>query len=157
MIDRVREQALLLQRVVRVLGRYSLQSVRRVRIFRRLSLIRTFFEVAAMSLSEARFHDLVDETQEKLEDIFDESDLDIDMENSAGVLTVKFENGSQLIFSRQEPLRQLWLAAVSGGFHFDYDEESERWMCDKSEEQLGEMLERIVKQQAGADFDFEGL
>ncbi|KHA74442.1 frataxin [Pseudomonas chlororaphis] len=110
-----------------------------------------------MSLSEARFHDLVDETQEKLEDIFDESDLDIDMENSAGVLTVKFESGSQLIFSRQEPLRQLWLAAVSGGFHFDYDEESERWMCDKSEEQLGEMLERIVKQQAGAEFDFEGL
>jgi CyaY protein len=117
----------------------------------------TIFEVAAMSLTEARFHDLVDETQEKLEDIFDESDLDIDLESSAGVLTVKFENGSQLIFSRQEPLRQLWLAAVSGGFHFDYDEESERWMCDKSEEQLGEMLERIVQQQAGVEFDFEGL
>jgi CyaY protein len=110
-----------------------------------------------MSLSEARFHDLVDETQEKLEDIFDESDLDIDLESSSCVLTVNFENGTQLIFSRQEPLRQLWLAAVSGGFHFDYDEESERWMCDKSEEQLGEMLERIVQQQAGAEFDFEGL
>ena len=110
-----------------------------------------------MSLSEARFHDLVDETQEKLEDIFDESDLDIDMENSAGVLTVKFENGSQVIFSRQEPLRQLWLAARSGGFHFDYDEESERWMCDKSEEQLGEMLQRIVLEQADVELDFEGL
>ena len=110
-----------------------------------------------MSLSEARFHDLVDETQEKLEDIFDESDLDIDMENSAGVLTVKFENGSQLIFSRQEPLRQLWLAAVSGGFHFDYDEESERWMCDKSEEQLGEMLERIVWERVGEKLDFDEI
>ncbi len=110
-----------------------------------------------MSLTEARFHDLVDATQEKLEDIFDDSELDVDLESSAGVLTVKFEGGSQLIFSRQEPLRQLWLAAVSGGFHFDYDEESERWMCDKSEEQLGEMLERIVKQQADADLDFEGL
>ena len=73
------------------------------------------------------------------------------------MLTVKFENCTALIFSRQEPLRQLWLAAVSGGFHFDYDEESERWMCDKSEEQLGEMLERIVKQQAGVELDFEGL
>nr|WP_262136676.1 hypothetical protein [Pseudomonas sp. Marseille-Q5117] len=30
-------------------------------------------------------------------------------------------------------------------------------MCDKSEEQLGEMLQRLVKQQAGAEFDFEGL
>ena len=52
-----------------------------------------------MSLSEARFHDLVDATQQTLEDIFDDSDLDIDLESSAGVLTVKFENGSQLIFS----------------------------------------------------------
>ena len=110
-----------------------------------------------MSLTEARFHDLVDSTQQALEDIFDDSGLDVDLESSAGVLTVKFESGSQLIFSRQEPLRQLWLAAVSGGFHFDYDEESERWMCDKSEEQLGEMLERIVKQQADAELDFEGL
>ena len=110
-----------------------------------------------MSLTEARFHDLVDATQQTLEDVFDDSGLDIDLEISAGVLTVKFENGSQLIFSRQEPLRQLWLAAVSGGFHFDYDAESERWMCDKSEEQLGEMLERIVKQQAGVELDFEGL
>ncbi|MGN8274501.1 iron donor protein CyaY [Pseudomonas sp. SMV71] len=110
-----------------------------------------------MSLSEARFHDLVDTTQQMLEDIFDESDLDIDLESSAGVLTVKFENGTQLIFSRQEPLRQLWLAAVSGGYHFDYDEESERWVCDKHAEQLGELLDRVVKQQAGVAFEFEGL
>ncbi|WP_430447399.1 MAG: iron donor protein CyaY [Pseudomonas piscis] len=110
-----------------------------------------------MSLTEARFHDLVDATQQALEDIFDESDLDIDLESSAGVLTVKFDNASQVIFSRQEPLRQLWLAARSGGFHFDYDEESERWVCDKSAEQLGEMLERIVFEQAGIKLEFDGL
>lgn len=67
-----------------------------------------------MSLSEAQFHDLVDEVQERVEDVFDDSDLDLDLENSGGVLTVRFENGSQLIFSRQEPLRQLWVAARSG-------------------------------------------
>ncbi|HEX8587589.1 iron donor protein CyaY [Pseudomonas sp.] len=110
-----------------------------------------------MSLTEARFHDLVDTTQEKLEDIFDESGLDLDLESSAGVLTVKFENGSQFIFSRQEPLRQLWLAAVDGGFHFDYDEEGNRWVCDKSEELLGEMLQRLAAKQAGAELDFDTL
>lgn len=56
-----------------------------------------------MSLSEARFHDLVDEVQEAVEDLFDGSDLDVDLENSAGVLTIRFENGSQVILSRQEP------------------------------------------------------
>jgi CyaY protein len=110
-----------------------------------------------MSLTEARFHDLVDATQEKLEDIFDESGLDLDVESSAGVLTVKFENGSQFIFSRQEPLRQLWLAAASGGFHFDYDEKAKHWICDKSEELLSEMLYRLAKQQAGEEIDFDAL
>ncbi|KQQ53742.1 iron donor protein CyaY [Pseudomonas sp. Leaf127] len=110
-----------------------------------------------MSLTEARFHDLVDATQENLEDIFDASELDLDMENSAGVLTVKFENGSQLIFSRQEPLRQLWLAARSGGFHFDYDEQESRWVCDTSEELLSEMLVRITLEQAGVELDFDEI
>lgn len=110
-----------------------------------------------MSLTEARFHDLVDATQEKLEDIFDESDLDLDLdlESSAGVLTVKFENGTQFIISRQEPLRQLWLAAPAGGFHFDYDEEENRWVCDKTEELLGEMLQRLALKQAGVEIDFD--
>ena len=35
-----------------------------------------------MSLTEARFHDLVD-TQQAVEDIFDDCDLDLDLENSA--------------------------------------------------------------------------
>jgi CyaY protein len=110
-----------------------------------------------MSLTEARFHDLVDATQQVLEDIFDESDLDLDLENSAGVLTVKFENGTQVIFSRQEPLRQLWLAARSGGFHFNYDEEEKRWVCDKSDELLSEILVRVTTEQAGVELDFDGL
>ena len=110
-----------------------------------------------MSLNEARFHDLVDATQQQLEDVFDESDLDVDLENSAGVLTVKFEGGAQLIFSRQEPLRQLWLAAKSGGFHFDYDEESSRWICDTSEELLSEMVQRLTLEHTGADLDFDEI
>ncbi|MFP3864764.1 iron donor protein CyaY [Pseudomonas sp. B21-047] len=110
-----------------------------------------------MSLSEARFHDLVDATQQALEDLFDDSDLDLDMENSAGVLTIKFDNGSQLIFSRQEPLRQLWLAAKTGGFHFDYNEESKKWTCEKTDELLGEMLVRLVGECAGVELDFDEI
>lgn len=110
-----------------------------------------------MSLSEARFHDLVDEVQEAVEDLFDSSDLDVDLENSAGVLTIRFENGSQVILSRQEPLRQLWVAARSGGFHFDYDAESQRWICDTSDEPLGELLARVTREQAGEDLEFDEL
>ena len=110
-----------------------------------------------MSLTEARFHDLVDATQQVLEDIFDDSGLDVDLQNSAGVLTVKFENGKSLIFSRQEPLLQLWLAAPGGGFHFDYDEKLSAWKCDKSDELLSEMVLHLTKDHSGAELDFEEI
>ncbi len=110
-----------------------------------------------MSLTEARFHDLVDAAQQAVEDIFDDSGLDLDLENSAGILTVRFENGTQLILSRQAPIRQLWVAARSGGFHFDYDQASDRWICDSSDELLGEMLARIALEQAGEALEFEEL
>lgn len=110
-----------------------------------------------MSLSEARFHDLVDEVQEEIENIFDNSGLDVDMDNSGGVLTVRFENGSQLIFSRQPAIRQLWLAARSGGFHFDYDEAEEAWICDANDERLGPLLARFVLEQGGEALEFPGF
>ena len=110
-----------------------------------------------MSLTEARFHDLVDATQQNIEDVFDESDLDVDLENSAGVLTVKLENGISLIFSRQEPLRQLWLAAPDGGYHYDYDHDESQWKCDKSDELLSEMVDRLTREHAGVELEFEEI
>lgn len=110
-----------------------------------------------MSLTEARFHDLVDATQQQLDVVFEDSGLDVDVENSAGILTVRFDNGTQLIFSRQPPLRQLWLAAKAGGFHFDYDEDNKQWMCESTDELLGEMLQRLVFDQTGEKLDFDEI
>jgi CyaY protein len=107
-----------------------------------------------MSLSEARFHDLIDALQREIEDVFDASALDVDLENSGGVLTVRFENGSQLILSRQAPLRQLWVAARSGGFHFDYNEDTRTWISDGNAEALGQLLSRVCLQQGGSALEF---
>ena len=97
----------------------------------------------------------MDATQEKLEDIFDDSDLDVDLESSAGVLTVKFESGRQLIFSRQEPLRQLWLAARSGGVHFDYDEESGNGSATRAKSCSEKWSQRLTLEQAGVELELE--
>ncbi len=78
-------------------------------------------------ISESQFNRLVDETFESIELALDEIDSDLDYETGGGVLTVQFENGTTLVFSRQPPVRQLWLAARSGGFHFEYDEAVGDW------------------------------
>lgn len=110
-----------------------------------------------MSLSSRAFHDLIDEIQQQIEDILDESDLDLDIENSGGILTLIFADGSQIILSRQEPVRQLWVAARQGGFHFDYDPAGKRWLCSNEQRSLGQWLSTLCQQQSGEQVEFPGL
>ncbi|MCW8922517.1 MAG: iron donor protein CyaY [Gammaproteobacteria bacterium] len=101
-------------------------------------------------MNESEFIDLADETIEAIQDALDECDADIDYDEINGVLTLEFENGSQIIFSNQAPAKQLWMAAKAGGFHFDYDEASQRWLCDSGDnEDLHAMLNRLSSEQAG--------
>ena len=78
-------------------------------------------------MSESEFNELIDRTFAALEAALDQVDADLDYETSGGVLTVAFDNDTKLVFSRQPPTRQLWLAARSGGFHFAYDEAAGDW------------------------------
>lgn len=78
-------------------------------------------------MSESQFNDLIDSTFAALEMSLDALAADLDYETSGGVLTVLFENGTRLVFSRQPPTCQLWLAARAGGFHFAYDEDARDW------------------------------
>ena len=103
-----------------------------------------------MSITESELHELADATIESIQDAIDESGADIDFVESGGVLTLEFENGSKIIFSKQPAMSQLWMAAVSGGFHFDYDETNRTWVCDAGEnESLVSMFNRLASEQAG--------
>ena len=110
-----------------------------------------------MALSSSAFHDLIDDVQQQIEDILDESELDLDIENSGGILTLIFADNSQIILSRQEPLKQLWVAARQGGFHFDYDTATERWLCTNKQQSLGQWLSALCLEQTGTDVSFPGL
>lgn len=88
-------------------------------------------------MNESEFNDIVDdilvEIEDAIEEVCDETNADIDYETTAGILTLSFANGSQIIINRQTPLKQIWLAAKQGGFHFDFDSEAEQWLCDGKE------------------------
>jgi CyaY protein len=120
-------------------------------------------------MTESEFNDLIDQTFEALElaldRAFEQADGDLDYEATGGVLTVEFENGTTMVFSRQPPTRQLWLAARSGGFHFAYDEEGgfhfayDEDAADWRNTRDGQLFRPFVVQQmleqAGLSFDWE--
>jgi CyaY protein len=101
-------------------------------------------------MNETEFQEIADRTIEDIQDAIEGSGADIDYEEVGGVLTLEFDNGSKIIFSKQGAMKQLWMAAKSGGFHFNYDEDSEKWLCDSGDkEELYAMLSRLSSEQSG--------
>ncbi len=99
-------------------------------------------------MTESEFNQQIDELIMQIEDALDELDMDIDYESSAGILTIILPDKSQLIISRQIAARQLWLAAKSGGFHYNYDADK-GWLDERSGESFEEALNRCLTEQAG--------
>ncbi len=102
-------------------------------------------------MNESEFNELADDTLLSIEEAIDNCGADIDYDNAAGILTLEFANGSQIIINKQTPLTQIWVAAKSGGFHFDYDNENETWHLEGKEEELFACLSRYCSEQAGEE------
>ena len=104
-------------------------------------------------MNESEFNDTLDDLMMAIEDAIDESGVDIDFETSAGILTLTFTNNSQIILSRQSALCQLWVAAKAGGFHFDFNDQRNSWICDSNGEEFFTLLNRCASEQAGETVD----
>jgi len=103
-------------------------------------------------MNELEFQKIAEQTIEDIQHAIDKSGADIDYDEVGGVLTLEFEDGSKIIFSKQGAIQQLWMAAKSGGFHFGYDEASKQWLCDSGDkEELYVMLSRLAGEQAGEE------
>jgi CyaY protein len=72
--------------------------------------------------------------------INDDGEADIDNQRVGGMITLTFENKSQIIINLQKPLHEVWLAARSGGYHFKF--EGQQWADTKGQ---GEFFERLSK------------
>ncbi len=105
-------------------------------------------------MNESEFNALVDDTLLSIEETLDEAESDLDYSNAGGVLTVICESGSQVIFTRQAPVSQLWVATPGGGFHFDYDGADKCWKRDSDGEPLARFLTATFGELADESFRF---
>ncbi len=105
-------------------------------------------------MNESEFNQLAEQTMIAIEEAIDASGADIEYDNVSEILTLEFENGSQIIINKQTPLSQVWVAARAGGFHFDYDAASQSWRLDSDPKQeLFACLSRYCSQQAGEEVE----
>ena len=104
-------------------------------------------------MTESEFNQLVDNVLETIEDRLDAVDADLDYETVGGILTIAFEDDTKVIINRQTPLKQIWVATKSGGFHFNYNSDVEAWIKDDDGSELFGALSTYCSDHAGETVD----
>jgi CyaY protein len=85
--------------------------------------------------------------------INEQTDADVDNQRVGGMITLSFEDRSQIIINLQRPLHEVWLAARAGGFHYKFD--GRAWRDSKGQGEFFADLSRYASQQAGQPLRFE--
>ena len=104
-------------------------------------------------MNEAEFNQKVTATLLRIEQAVETSGTDIEFENAGDILTLEFADGSKIIITKQGATKQIWVAAKSGGYHYDYQATGDRWVNDQSGTELFKELSSLASRQAGETVD----
>ena len=104
-------------------------------------------------MSESEFLALAEATltqiEAALDRLNDEDVLDVECSRSGNVLEIEFiDNGTKIIVNSQAPMREMWVAARSGGFH--YKRVGDEWVNTRDGSELFAALSTMASEQAGA-------
>ena len=108
-------------------------------------------------MTETEFHNHVEKFFSYIDDELYKLEVDFDYLVAEGVFTFDFDNGTKIIISRQTPVSEIWLATVSGAFHFSFDETSNQWLENSSKKEFLSVLSQHCTSQAEEDVKFEPM
>ncbi|MBF2735458.1 MAG: iron donor protein CyaY [Betaproteobacteria bacterium AqS2] len=69
-------------------------------------------------MDDSTYDRLCVELFDRLDELLAEADAVGDYENNGDICDITLESGAKLIVNRQPPVKEIWLAAPSGGYHF---------------------------------------
>ena len=104
-------------------------------------------------MSEKEFLDLAETTltaiEAALDRLNDEDAIDVECKRSGNVLEIEFiDNGSKIIINSQAPMKEMWVAAKAGGFHYKYVDGA--WINTRDGSELYAALSQLASAQGGA-------
>ncbi len=73
--------------------------------------------------------------------------LDVDL--AGDVLTLAFGDGGKFIINAHSAAQQIWMAAGTTAWHFDFVPERERWIAHKTDDELMSTVARVVSEKLG--------
>jgi CyaY protein len=86
--------------------------------------------------------------QTSLEQVADETDIDLECARSVNVLQVEFpDNDAKIIINTQAPMQEIWVAAKAGGYHYRHNEG--QWLNTRDGSELFASLSALATLYAG--------
>ena len=84
--------------------------------------------------------------------INESGDADIDNQRVGGMVTLVFDDRSQIVVNLQNPLLEVWLAARSGGYHYRWQDGA--WRDTKTGEEFYARLSLSASEHARVPLSF---
>ena len=103
-----------------------------------------------MELSESQYLSLASAELEQLLTALDEVGDDVEAELGGDILNIEFADDSKFVINSHRAARQIWMAAGTTAWHFDYD--GERWVSSKTREELWSVVEQALSSKLGRKF-----
>ncbi len=100
-----------------------------------------------MSNTDCDFIAAAERALDAIEAAVDVCAADIEATRAGNVLTLEMADGSRIIVNSQAPSRQIWVAARSGGFHYEWRDGL--WRDTREGTELFASLSRLVSAQSG--------
>ena len=100
------------------------------------------------------FHRKSAEALEHIDDVLGDLELDeLDVQLSGDVLTLTFAGGDRFVINAHSAARQVWMAAGTTAWHFDLDDDGERWIAHRTDDELMATVSRTVGEKLGRPID----
>lgn len=106
------------------------------------------------SQTGSNFDEQVEQVFKSIEDSLDALDIGIESLRQGPVLEIEFEDDTKIVINSQASMKEIWLAAKAGGFHFRHSDG--RWLDTRSGDEFFAMLSRFASLQAGQGVIIKG-
>ena len=96
-------------------------------------------------MDRVKFISLADECMQRVANWLESFDPDeVDFSTTDGVVSIEFPDAKRYSLNRQTAASQMWLAAGSRAWHFNWDTETKTWLDDKAgQELLGRIADAV--------------
>ncbi|QCI27379.1 iron donor protein CyaY [Buchnera aphidicola] len=108
-----------------------------------------------MKINQSNFNIIYNKILFNIENYLDNfnSKNDIDYENNYQMMIISFSKTNKIIISKQESLKQIWLATRDNGYHFNY--QNSNWICNRSKRNFWSILEESFYLQGKEKVNFK--